>query len=152
MLWSLLFVLVLTMISGARELMTPEAWERNGATYRLKNAVPPPNSNLPLRQARLESLRTALLLYAARHGGQFPADTTTAEISPELWQQVPPPSVGFEYFPPTDDPAVKPLVAERLVYQDSIQLVLLTDGTIRSLSPAELNELLPHGSANAQLP
>lgn len=35
-LWGLLFVLVLTMISGARELMTPGAWEKNGATYRLK--------------------------------------------------------------------------------------------------------------------
>ncbi len=34
-LWGLLFVLVLTMISGARELMTPGAWEKQGATYRL---------------------------------------------------------------------------------------------------------------------
>jgi len=31
----LAFNLVLVMISGARELMTPGAWERNGATYRL---------------------------------------------------------------------------------------------------------------------
>ncbi|MDZ4778937.1 MAG: hypothetical protein SGJ19_01635 [Planctomycetia bacterium] len=37
MLWGLLFVLVLTMISGARELMTPGAWEPNGATYRLRS-------------------------------------------------------------------------------------------------------------------
>jgi len=37
-LWGLLFVIVLTMISGARELMTPGAWEHNGATYRLKDA------------------------------------------------------------------------------------------------------------------
>jgi len=35
-LWGLLFLLVLTMISGARELMTPGAWERHGATYKLK--------------------------------------------------------------------------------------------------------------------
>lgn len=35
-LWGLLFVIVLTMISGARELMTPGAWERSGAIYRLK--------------------------------------------------------------------------------------------------------------------
>ena len=27
---------VLAMISGARELMTPGAWEKHGATYRLK--------------------------------------------------------------------------------------------------------------------
>ena len=37
-LWGLLFIVVLAMISGARELMTPGAWERQGATYRL---VPP---------------------------------------------------------------------------------------------------------------
>lgn len=29
------FNLVLTMIAGARELMTPGAWERHGVTYRL---------------------------------------------------------------------------------------------------------------------
>lgn len=34
-LWSLLFVIVLTMISGARELMTPGAWVRQGMTYKL---------------------------------------------------------------------------------------------------------------------
>lgn len=34
-LWGLLFVLVLTMISGARELMTPGAWRKKGLTYEL---------------------------------------------------------------------------------------------------------------------
>src|SRR5437762_7128091 len=34
-LWGLLFVLVLTMISGARELMTPGAWEKKGFTHQL---------------------------------------------------------------------------------------------------------------------
>ena len=34
-LWGLLFIIVLAMISGARELMTPGAWEKQGATYRL---------------------------------------------------------------------------------------------------------------------
>ena len=38
-LWSLLFLLILTMISGARELMTPGAWEKHGSTYRLKDDV-----------------------------------------------------------------------------------------------------------------
>src|SRR5437763_9410740 len=35
-LWGLLFVIVLTMISGARELMTPGAWEKNGLTHKLR--------------------------------------------------------------------------------------------------------------------
>jgi hypothetical protein len=34
-LWGMLFIIVLTMISGARELMTPGAWEKQGFTYRL---------------------------------------------------------------------------------------------------------------------
>lgn len=34
-LWGLLFSVVLAMISGARELMTPGAWDRQGATYKL---------------------------------------------------------------------------------------------------------------------
>jgi len=34
-LWGLLFVIVLTMISGARELMTPGAWIKKGNTYAL---------------------------------------------------------------------------------------------------------------------
>ncbi len=32
---ALAFYLMLVMVSGARELMTPGAWEKNGATYRL---------------------------------------------------------------------------------------------------------------------
>lgn len=36
-LWGLVFLLVLSMISGARELMTPGAWEKTGLTYQLKD-------------------------------------------------------------------------------------------------------------------
>ena len=39
-LWGLVFLLILTMISGARELMTPGAWEKQGSTYRLKDDRP----------------------------------------------------------------------------------------------------------------
>ena len=38
-LWGMLFLIVLTMISGARELMTPGAWEHHGVTYRLKEGT-----------------------------------------------------------------------------------------------------------------
>lgn len=40
LLWGLLSIVVLTMISGARELMTPGAWVSQGMTYRL---APPPS-------------------------------------------------------------------------------------------------------------
>lgn len=39
LLWGLLFIIVLTMISGARELMTPGAWQKQGATYKLRGSV-----------------------------------------------------------------------------------------------------------------
>jgi hypothetical protein len=39
-LWGLLFILVLAMISGARELLTPGAWQKQGATYRLTEGRP----------------------------------------------------------------------------------------------------------------
>lgn len=42
-LWGLLFIIVLTMISGARELMTPRAWEQRGYTYQI--AEPPSPSD-----------------------------------------------------------------------------------------------------------
>lgn len=38
-LWGFLFLLILTMISGARELMTPGAWQRDGQTYRAVESV-----------------------------------------------------------------------------------------------------------------
>ncbi len=37
LLWGCLFMVVLTMISGARELMTPGAWRKSGWTYQLEN-------------------------------------------------------------------------------------------------------------------
>ncbi len=46
-LWGLIFTLVLTMISGARELMTPGAWKQNGFTYELRQeseSIDPANS------------------------------------------------------------------------------------------------------------
>ena len=39
-LWGLLFIIVLTMISGARELMTPGAWEKQGSTYKVRESSP----------------------------------------------------------------------------------------------------------------
>lgn len=39
-LWGLLFLLVLTVIAGARELMTPGAWEKKGLLYELKSSSP----------------------------------------------------------------------------------------------------------------
>src|SRR3954469_2469590 len=79
-LWGLLFVLVLTMISGARELMTPGAWDKVGLTYKLK---PGPDADatralwtttLAARPTKLLELKLALWSYAAAHDGRLPPD------------------------------------------------------------------------------
>src|SRR5438876_11472965 len=53
-LWGLLFILVLTMISGARELMTPVASEKQGFSYR--PATDTAVAGGPLEPARPQTL------------------------------------------------------------------------------------------------
>src|SRR5262245_19393132 len=55
LLLSLLMLLVLSMISGARELLTPGAWRKQGHAYRLTDPATDPQ-----RRQSLESLRSAL--------------------------------------------------------------------------------------------
>jgi hypothetical protein len=87
-LWGLLFVIVLTMISGARELMTPGAWNKQGFTYKL--AAAPPLSAQPglevRRRQHLERLRTALWQFAAVHQGKFPDSGEMTAIPRNLWE------------------------------------------------------------------
>jgi hypothetical protein len=139
-LWGLLFLLVLTMISGARELMTPGAWEKQGLTYRLPGQAPslPPDEFDRRREQKLAALRTALWQYAEAHGGQFPPDRSVGDIAPETWQ-VPDPS-GMRYLYVSGQAAgrgMAPLAYEPEVF-GSRRLVLLTNGDIRSLETAEI--------------
>lgn len=81
----LFLYVVLTMISGARELMTPGAWSKSGLSYQV--ATPDRDSKTWLasaRQSALEQLRDALWLYAKDHGGQLPANRESGEIRKEL--------------------------------------------------------------------
>lgn len=74
-------VLVLSMISGAREVLTPGAWRRQGTTYRITDPA-----NEPARRKGLESLRSVLWLYSQSHEGKFPQQDFIPEISDEIWQ------------------------------------------------------------------
>jgi|GEM_PF-625818 len=61
--------LILTMISGARELMTPGAWERIGVGYQLSRPEDKPELWLDAaRQRAIEQLRDAL--WSAAHAGE----------------------------------------------------------------------------------
>jgi hypothetical protein len=74
-------LLILTMISGIREVLTPGAWRRQGSAYKLND--PAMEST---RQRSLQHLRTALFDYARLHEGRFPPHDFIAEIPAKLWE------------------------------------------------------------------
>ncbi|HEX6986272.1 MAG TPA: hypothetical protein VF170_12900 [Planctomycetaceae bacterium] len=148
-LWGLLFVLVLTMIAGTRELLTPGAWEKRGVTYRLKKGeerVPPvSDATAEDRERRLRDLGRALLAFAATHEGRFPHRDETDEIDDALWRLPNRPASNYRYVPgaTADGKGGKQVVAYEPMLFDSGQLVLLSDGTVEAMTPEALAEALP---------
>ena len=144
-LWGLLFVIVLTMISGARELMTPGAWEKQGLTYRLaKEAKPETNDDVleNARRQKLEVLRACLKTYAQSHGGKFPADANLPEIPSEFWQV--PDASGMRYLyigGQAQGKEGKPLAYEPELFGPK-RMVLFTDGEVKLLDWLEIAPLL----------
>jgi hypothetical protein len=143
-LWGLLFVLILTMISGARELMTPGAWRKQGWTYKLEDAeagVTPPAVDREARRGGLEQLRTALWQYAATHNGKFPVRDDPA-IPSALWDVPEAPGFVFLYVPDrrAEDRGLL------LVYEPEIdgpeRQVLLTNGMLGTMDTSAIESAL----------
>jgi len=143
-LWGLLFVIVLAMISGARELMTPGAWKKQGATYKLtenQTQLQQSVSDLTGRRRHLERLRTALWQFAATHGGKFPGRDELTAISAELWEV--PDAGGMRYVYVPDRSAG--YLPDLLVYEPELdserRLVLRVNGDILEMKSDELRSL-----------
>lgn len=137
-LWSLLFSVVLTMVSGARELMTPGAWKKQGWTYTLNS--PPTSETTDQRNRSLEHLKVALWQYARDHDGRFPAQADDV-VDPSLWEFAGWKGLKLHYVP-----GLKPETAGRiLVYEPEIdgeRMALLTNGAIARMPSRELEQLL----------
>jgi hypothetical protein len=149
-LWGLLFLLVLTMISGARELMTPGAWKKEGFTYKLNDdeaaTKAPANEREDERRAALDRLRTALWTYARHHDGHFPQSDSPPEIPDTAWRIPDPSGMKFIYNRGLSaDHGSSPLAFEPGVFGAN-RLVLLTDGKIIFMNDSEL------ASANGKAP
>lgn len=96
----LLFVAVFTMISGAREHMTPEAWQKQGLMFQRqsdnsvlpdKNALrsPDPQSQterMAERRLKLAELRHLLERYSDQHNGNYPESREASGFPPESWE------------------------------------------------------------------
>lgn len=138
-LWGLAFVVVLTIISGARELMTPGAWRKQGWTYRLADEPAQSNSRETRRKA-LEELRQQLWHYAATHSGQFPQEHS--EFDPSLWRIPGWGELRFMYRPGEHVDDSGRLLAFEPELADDERLVLLTNGLIGTMRTAEIDRLL----------
>jgi hypothetical protein len=131
--WGLFFTVVLTMISGARELMTPGAWKRSGTTYQLTDAKDAAPTLETRRRSQLGQLRDALWKYAQAHEGQLPASPgDIADV--HVWEL--PEGMGMRYLYCAGEHTGEPLkiVAFEPGLYEGDRLVLTTDGEISPMS------------------
>jgi len=134
---SLFMLLILVMISGAREIMTPGAWYRQGSHYRPNDV-----GNADQRQENMESLQAALMQYAHNHNGHFPPHDYVAEIPAKIWEA--PDSTGTRYIYVgglTLDQTNALLACEPQHFGDE-RLVLFADGKIQKMKTTEIHRLM----------
>lgn len=81
----MMFYVVLTMISGAREVLTPGAWEKQGIGYRTREGGVAYLTKDERRSA-LRELQEAIWAYAREHEGKAPPGPLVAGIKADLWQ------------------------------------------------------------------
>ncbi|TAL05914.1 MAG: hypothetical protein EPO07_02775 [Verrucomicrobia bacterium] len=135
LIFGLLMLLVLTMISGIREVLTPDAWRRQGSSYRLNDA-----SQETARLRSLEHLRAALYEYARTHEGKFPPHDFVTEIPEKIWES--PDQLGTHYIYTgglTTNHGAQLVAVEPLAFGES-RLVLTAAGQIEKLGDADINK------------
>jgi hypothetical protein len=134
---SILMLLLLIIIAGARELLTPDAWHRQGSHYRPNDV-----GNLELRQNSLEGLRTVLIRYAQTHEGRFPPHDYVAEIPDKVWQA--PDSTGsrYLYIGGLSLTQSNAMVACEPRHFGDARLVLFGNGKITKLNTEKIHELM----------
>ena len=144
LLWGLALAVVLTMIAGARELLTPGAWQKDGLLYKVAAPWPSEPATDPLAERRenLQRLQIAPWRYAGQHGGRFPANVGELNGGDSLWEA--PGGAGMHYFYVAGlkaGAAADLLVCEPAVHGDE-RLVLYTNGELATLPSSEIRTKL----------
>ncbi|MCH8208882.1 MAG: hypothetical protein IIA62_07545 [Nitrospinae bacterium] len=143
-LWGLAFYLVLAMIAGTREIMTPKAWEKAGLTYDLngggglyQSAVEQNLEDGSLnellsyqRHDRLKGLKGELWIYAKSHKGAFPPTDQVAEIPDSAWHIHQASTQRFVYLPGEKINNGKRLIAYEPEIYGQNRLALFSNGAI----------------------
>ena len=124
----LLFYVVLTMISGARELLTPGAWEKQGVGYRLRGGENEPLPDKEDRREAMRALRDSVWAYAEANNGAAPGSPFAPGVDTARWRA---PSGGFYALVPGVRPGVgRDLLAYEPAAAGPRRVILLADGSI----------------------
>lgn len=133
----------MSLIAGARELMTPGAWVRTGSTHRIAYPERDPKPWLESgRRLALEHLRDLLWIHAAAHEGALPGNRSDGTIPESAWSGVHPADEPLAYVPgrrPGEGAAI--VVYEPDAY-GPVRFALQEDGAVVKLSPADLRKRL----------
>lgn len=135
----LFLYVILTMISGARELLTPGAWEKQGIGYRLREGEGA-NETKDQRRKRIDNLRDLIWSHAEKNQGHPPLGPFTGEVPLSAWRL----SDGnfYAYL----KPEAIGVGHEILVYEPASagprRFILFTDGSIEDWSEGKLNSEL----------
>jgi hypothetical protein len=129
----LAMLLVLTMISGIREVLTPGAWRKQGSTYRLNDPA-----QEPARRRSIEHLRTALFEYARLHEGKFPPHDFVAEIPEKIWESPDANGTRYIYHGGWTTNEVSRLIAVEPAIFGEARFALTGNGTIVTVTTEEL--------------
>jgi len=136
----LLFYVVLTMISGARELLTPGAWEKQGVGYRLRGdqGLVPPDKEA--RRETMRALRDSIWAYAEAHEGAAPGSPFAPSMETRLWRY---PGGGFHALVPGVRPGVgRDVLAYEPAAAGPRRVVLLADGSVEDMPEGTLHRMV----------
>lgn len=137
----LFLYVILTMISGARELMTPGAWKKQGIGYELSGNIKLPSKET--RKASMQKLKNIMWTYAGENDGALPSGLFDKSFRHSQWTLPEVPGY-YAYL------GGKHVGGGRdvLVYEPSVmgqkRFVLLSDGSVEVWSEDELIEALKH--------
>lgn len=129
-------LLILTMISGIREVLTPDAWRRQGNAYLLNSPT-----LMEERRWSIQQLHQALQDYRKDHEGAYPPHDFVPEIPPKLWTTPGARHLRYHYLPVTDtNGPVRPVVWEPDRFGDP-RFVITSEDRIVEMSVRELKGL-----------
>jgi hypothetical protein len=128
-------LLVLTMISGVREVLTPGAWRKQGSTYRLNDPT-----QEPARKRSIEHLRTSLFEYARAHDGKFPSHDFVPEIPEKMWESPDENGTRYIYHGGWSTNDVSVLIAVEPAIFGETRFALSGAGMIRTVTGDEITK------------